>query len=1216
MARSWTTSQTAAMSLRGKTLLVSAAAGSGKTSVLTERIIRSLLDPEHPADLSRMLIVTFTRAAAAELKGRIATALSDALSEHPENRHLSRQILLLGSAQISTIDSFFQKAVRANFEQLGLPASFRPADENELLPVSLEVLEGLIEDYYEAYTKEDPGDGLFARLKNNKFAEIIDHLISDRSDGRLNTILPEFIKSYSSDPEGVKLLKRFADALYDGIDQDYLDTSYGGVIKTYLSELFLGYLSSLHEFAALFAPDPDLSHTLSGILGADIAYCEAVLASLHEGNYERLRTVVYSFVPGRFPTIKDKPYSVECYQVFRNKLKDDLKKRIQPMLAPPAEAIKEEMSSTADLVEMLYRFYSDYEMRFLAEKQARGVLEYNDVRGMLYKLLCDENGDPTPFADSLAAQYDAVYIDEYQDVDFIQDRIFALIGRDHRFMVGDIKQSVYGFRGSEPAIFAGYRKAMPLYTDPDAGMAEGNCVFMSENFRCDRPVINFANRVCSFLFSACEESVGYLPQDDLVCSKPDPESYPKGHPVPVRFTVFDAPPRGGNASEEDEDAPAREEPVWVAAEIASLLRTGTLDNGARITPSDIAILARTHKQGEAYAAELKKLNIPVAASASSEFLFDPHLSHLLNLLRAIDNPYRDLPLSEFLLSPLGRFTLEELTAIRETANAEHSLFAAMEQAAVAASPLGQKCRTMLAFLEKQRESAAVQPADRFLRLLYLEDALRPYAEHPTYLFLYEQARIYQRTAFCGLYGFLSHITKLMEGGKVSAGGFCKAESAVTVMTIHHSKGLEFPVVFVVSMGAAFSKKETQKGLLCHRRVGCAAKLYNRESGAMEDTALRAAVKLQIETDQVDESIRTLYVALTRARERLYVTGTLRGKLETAQATASLVKRGNRAAILGASSPLAWFLATVGTESTEELTATYLPFGSVEPGIPLEEAPMPESAPEKETDATALRYAALIRRRSEFVYPTAYASTLPAKVAASKIASDLLDRLEDTENEDAALETQIDLMRAAMPNFETLLAESALPTAAEIGTATHSFLQFCDLSALTAERLDAECDRLISLGFLTPENAKIINRRQLESFCKSDLLSRIKAAKSVRREQQFSMLFPAARLTQDPKTAAALKDATVFVQGSIDLLLESADGKLILVDYKTDRIPKEIAEDPIALEDKMFTSHGEQLAAYARAVSELFGRLPDEVLIYSIPLGKCIAIPQKKILGKI
>ncbi len=1211
----WTRSQEAAMTIPGKTLLVSAAAGSGKTSVLTERIIRSLTDPDHPADLSRILVVTFTRAAAAELKGRIATALSNALAEHPENKYLSRQLFYLGSAQISTIDSFFQKIVRANFEKSGLPPSFRLADENETEALALEILEGLIEEFYHTYTTDDGDATLFGKLQNNRFAIAIDHLISDRSDGKLNSLLLDFVKAYAADPEGVEILKKSADALRRDATRDYLETSYGRAVKRYLEKLFAAHISFLEEVISHLEVTPDMKQAYFGVVDGDLGFCRAMAEALQNDGYERVREVAQSFVKGNLPTgvkNKDKTAAILTYQAWRTRFYETIAKKVTPLLCASAERLQLEMQATADLVEMLYYFYTEYEARLMAEKKTRGILEYNDVRAMLCRLLSD-----TEFADALAAQYDAVYIDEYQDVDFLQDRIFAAIGRDHRFMVGDIKQSIYGFRGSEPSIFAGYRRQMPLYTEPGAADAPQNCVFMSENFRCDRPVIRFANRICSFLFSACEESIGYRPQDDLVCSKKDPDVPLPGHPVPVKVAIFDAAPRQSSTDDEDDEDDIREEAVYVAGEISRLLRKEHLDNGAPITPSDIAILVRNHSHGKTYTAELQKLNIPVASAAASNLMQDAHLFDILNLLRAVDNPYRDLPLSEFLLSPIGGFSLEELCSIRDAADENAALYDALSLRAEAQDALGERCAACMADLAKWRKNATVQPADRFLRLLYLEDALRPYADHPAALLLYEEARVYQRSSFCGLYGFLDHFSKKLEAQKLSADGFCKAESAVTIMTVHHSKGLEFPVVFLSSTGSQFNKDSIKKSLQYHRHVGCGAKLYNRETGMMEDTALRSAVKLCIGEDETEESIRTLYVALTRARERLYVTGTLRGKWDTTLQKAMLIRRGDRAAILSASSNLYWILAALyehGDPASSDWGIVHHPFGTVLPGEVWEAETVTQQA-HKLLSPTTERYADLLRRRASFAYPNAHLHGLPAKLAASKLRSDLLDTLMSSEDEDLALDTQLALLEASTPTFDAFIAEERRPSAAAIGTATHAFLQFCDLNALSERTIQEERERLVDAGYLDRESADIIRLDQLERFCRSDLYQMLKTAKSIRREQTFGLFLPAIRLTKQESLARALSHEKIFVQGSIDLLLETEDGRIILIDYKTDHIPSSIAEEPQAIYQKLYDAHGDQLAAYACAVKELFGAYPDEIRIYSIPLGRTVLFPLSEILQK-
>ncbi len=1212
MGRTWTPSQEAAMSLDGKTLLVSAAAGSGKTSVLTERIIRKLTDTERPADLSRMLIVTFTRAAAAELKGRIAKALTDAMAKDPENAHLSRQLFLLGSAQISTIDAFFQKAVRANFERLSLPASFRMADEAEVLPIAAEIMDGLLEEYYDRYASKNAQDSPFTKLQDNAFAQTLDHLMSGRSDGKLGTVLREFLSRFSAEPEGVGVLGRLAKELNEAADAEYFTTSYGSVVRDYLCDLFEGYISFLQKTEAHLDATPDMYAKFAGIVESDLGYCKAMKKALDEGIYERARAVAYTFISGRFPSSKEKTREVIAYQDWRTKFKNDVTKRVQSLLQYPAEVISEQMRRTALPAEILYRFYTEYTTRLLGEKLERGLLEFDDVRTMLYKLLTDENGAPTPFAEELASSYDSVYIDEYQDVDYLQDRIFSLIGKNRRFMVGDIKQSIYGFRGSEPSIFAGYRREMPLHDTPEANGSDGACVFMSENFRCDEPIIDFANKVCAFLFSACENTVGYRPQDDLKCAKDKKEIVAPAHPVPVTLAVFDAPPRKKARDEDEDDAEdVREEAIWVAAEISRLLREERLDNGAPIHPSDIAILVRNKNHGTTYTNELTKLCIPVLSPTSSDLTQDPLLYDMLNLLKSVDNPWRDLPLSEFLLSPLGGFELAELSDIRTSADASRALYDALLTVAEDKEhQLSIKCSSVIDWLDEARRLADTQPADRFLRLLYQDDRLAHLSDTPVLLYLYEQARIYQKNAFCGLYGFLSHFAKLLEGDKLSAEGFGAAEDAVTVMTVHHSKGLEYPIVFLSSTGSPFNKDDIKKNLLYHREVGIACRLYDEVSGNLEDTALRAALCLKVDQEQVEESIRTLYVALTRARERMYVTGTLAGKWETAMTNASLIRRGNRASILGASNMLSWILAALyeGGTLTDDISLTVVHsfYGEVERGLPLD---FDANTPEKEVtlSSVAKRYAAIYREKETMEYPYAFLQGLPAKAAASKLSTNLLDTLSDEDNEESALMAQIDLLQSATQPFDSLLQAQERPSATEIGSATHAFLQFCNYERLMSTSPEEEAERLVADGFMSRRAADILHFGQLKAFCQSDLMKLIKSAANIQRELKFGVLTPMRTLTQNKELAKKLGKETLFVQGSIDLLLTMPDGRLILVDYKTDRISDEERANPALLAKRLGERHGHQLACYAEAVRDLLGRAPDEMRIYSLPLGASLQI---------
>ena len=1212
MARTWTPSQEVAMNLRDKTLLVSAAAGSGKTSVLTERIIRSLLDPAHPADLSKMLVVTFTRAAAAELKSRIAEALSAALAANPGDKHLSSQLFLLGSAQISTIDSFFQKIVRSNFDALGLPASFRIASESEIKPIAMELLDALITEFYEQNEPNTPQSSHFDRILKNRFAASMDHLMTNRSDGKLDKLLLEFLDTVSAYPDGIELLKKNAEQLRQESRFDFLKSRYGIALSASLREQYQGDLAELQKIKAYLDTDPDVNAKLGGMVASDRDYCQAMLNALEEQCYDHVKAVSASFGKGRFPTIRDKANEVIRYQGWRNKFKAR-QDTVAGYFQFSPEEITRQAEETAALCEVLYRFYSVYSARLLQEKKTRGVLEFNDVRTLLYRLLSTSDGAPSELAKNLADQFDAVYIDEYQDVDFVQDSIFAILGGTRRFMVGDIKQSIYGFRGSEPSIFADYRRKMPLHDAANAADADGNCVFMSDNFRCDQPVIDFTNAICGFLFSACEKSIQYRKQDDLICAKPKPEAPLLNHPVPVQVAFFDKTPRGYQSDDEDEDA--KDEALWVAAEISRLLREEQLDNGKPIKPSDIAILIRSKKQMTPFQKELEALNIPFRLTASSDILQDPLTVEMFNLLKAIDNPYRDIPLSEFLLSPLGGFSLEELTEIRKAAPESKALYEAMECLArsEAVSLLSKKSTVLLEWMERQRQNATSQPADKFLRTLYLEERLLPYSQQPPLLFLYEQARLYQKTSWCGLYGFLQHFEKLTESGTASAGGFLQEEDAVSIMTVHHSKGLEYPVVFLSACGTSFNKSDLKETLVYHKNLGLATKLYSPISGDSEDSIFRMAVKNEINAEQTEEHIRTLYVALTRARERLCVTGTLGGLWENACQAASLIERGNRTDILGCNSYLAWILAALQQEEAKkaEFPCTFRHFSlkEAQKGVPFDPQKRAEEEPEKERAANpvSLHYANIMQAAEQFEYPHSLLHGLPTKAAASKLQQNLLDIQDEESTDRGLLEAQITLMESAPKSFSALLQRDSRPSAAEIGTATHAFLEFCDFRRLADSGVEAEITRLIEHGFLHPHTADIIHKKQLSLFCQSDLMNWILNASKIYREQKFGLHIPMKELTSDSARQEALGDQTIFVQGSIDLLLETHEKQLVLIDYKTDRVTEAERNNLALLAHNLKMRHNVQLSYYAKAVRALFGKEPDKICIYSVPIGKAIDI---------
>ncbi|MBR7098563.1 MAG: PD-(D/E)XK nuclease family protein, partial [Clostridia bacterium] len=639
---------------------------------------------------------------------------------------------------------------------------------------------------------------------------------------------------------------------------------------------------------------------------------------------------------------------------------------------------------------------------------------------------------------------------------------------------------------------------------------------------------------------------------------------------------------------------------------------GRLDNGEVITPSDVAILVRNAKHGIPYAKELERIGIPVTADAANDIVHTPLMTELLNLLRCIDNPHRDLPLSEYLLSPSGGFVLEELGEIRVAASDQGSLYDAITASAEHEDfPAHEKCAVFLSWLEHFQKLAAAQSADRFLRLLYADPRLTPYAGSPELSVLYEQARTYQRNSWCGLYGFLKYFDKMIESGTVTAGAFQKEDDAVRIMTMHTSKGLEYPVVFLCSCDKRFSTKSMDETLLFHRKLPCAARFFDPVTTNNESGILREITKLEIQAEEAEESIRLLYVALTRARERLYVTGTPDGSYDKMLATADRILRGSRYSILYHGNFLRWILSALRKKEYKNdenpCTFRYIPLSDELAAVKSEEKDVPKESAVSSVSESSDEFHLIVERQKEFVYPLQTLHGIPTKIAASKLRSDLLDSISDTDEDDEALNVQIELMSNASPAFESLMNRKHQADAADIGTAMHSFLQFCDLSSLPSVGIEAEITRLVANRFILQETADILNLAQLESFVKSDLMTLLQDAETVYREQIFGLPIPLSAMTNLRQQDPVYREQTVLVQGSIDLLLRMKDGRLILFDYKTDHIPAQERKDEALLVRNMTQKHGDQLSCYARAVRALFGRAPDAVFIYSFPLGRSIPI---------
>ena len=1200
MAREWTKAQQSAMDERDRTLLVSAAAGSGKTAVLTERIIKTLTDTEHPADISRILVVTFTRAATGELRARIAKALSAALAEDPTNAHLTRQLMLLGSAHISTIDSFYLDLVRGHFAAAGFPPSFRLADETELVALRREIMNDTIDAMYAEYAD---------------FSLVSDIFCDFRTESSMTEILLSIAERLQKLPESIDILLRSADEMERGKHAP-LETAWG---KCYLAEVraLAERGTALFSHAlALFSDaegDNKAGQKFAPLYGEFKLRCERLLAAVEARDYPLLCELLtapleHSLGRQKLPPLTEEQEAIRLVcEDFRSLSK--WKKITSQLGAFSLDEIAASAEESALALRLLHEALRRYLSKYSEEKHRRSVAEFTDVSRAAYRLLIDANGEPTPLAHEISLNYDAIYIDEYQDTDAMQDATFRAISTErNRFMVGDIKQSIYRFRGAQPAIFADYRKRFPSLDLCDESSPEAT-VFMSDCFRCDKSVIDFSNTVSGFLFENSADSIGYTAEDDLRFSKPLP--HPDYKSEKCRVLLVDPTPSAERDEEDEGDAEAR----LVAAEIDRLLKDGVKADGTPITPADIAVLMRSTKHAKPIANALAAYGIATNDTSRYNLFESPEVLCVYSLLAAIDNPFRDVCLAAALRSPFFGFSLEELVRLRAGGDRALSLYESLAAAAETADgDFAEKINATLARLRLFRHKARTLPVDRLLRYLYRETGVLSFSGYESSTGsskksrranlnrLYEYARTFEAGGFKGLYQFVKYIDDIMANGtKIPANEGEK--EAVSLITIHHSKGLEYPVCFIVGTASAFSTDDLKPALLADEQLGCSVKLPNAGPFSRTNTFFRAATALSLKRQSREEEMRVLYVAMTRARERLIITGRPRGSAEKLLAKAAPAAALPKAFFKDAGgSYLEWILTALhSTDHTPFAEISVIPEADI-PSLPdLDATPVEVQAP---TDEQAAILAEL-KERFAFTYPHEHLTRLPAKLSVSRLSPVALDVFDSdgAPSPESLLSADAEHLLHAFertPSFDKKQVDAAAR-----GTATHEFLQFCDFARAEKNGVAAELQRLIEAKFLPVEHLDAVRIDELEAFFKSRFYASLSHATALWRETRFHIFLPARSFTKDADFIAELGEEKLPIQGVIDLFYTDADGKLILCDYKTDRLTPAERRDPTLAAKMLSARHGQQLAYYARALQEICGKAPDKILIYSLPLGDAV-----------
>lgn len=1169
-----TDAQGLAIDTRDVSLLLSAAAGSGKTATLTERIIASITE-ENPISITDMLIVTFTRSAASDLRAKVSDAVNKALAKNPDNKDLLRQSIAVGSADISTIDSFYMNVVKSNFQHLkfenGSPLSpdFRIADSDEVDALENRIMNEVVGEFYDR-TDE-----------NFDFERFADNFSDARGEGNLVKLLIDHAKFVDGLIDPAEFYEKLLGNIAEDKNKPFFDTYYGKMIKEEVGE-FADYAKKVSSAAADYFSG--VNDKTKKAFESDLSFFAELSAALDSG-YTATAAVINAPSWERSGN-RSKEYDLaeNVFVDIRKEYKDQIKKYAENYFSADEREIPKFYEKLEKNLSMLSNVIGEFRAKLASEKASRRICTFNDVSRLAYRLFVNPDKSPTDYALSMRNRYKAVYVDEYQDVNELQHDIFEAISPEKSlFVVGDIKQSIYKFRGSDPDIFNSLRNSWkPLGKDQEK-TDPAYTIFMSENFRCDENVINFVNRVSRETFVKADGAVTYLPEDDLKFGKIDNIGS-----SPVTVAAFPA-------KSKDSDA----EIPYIVGEIARLLKEGKKNDGSPIIPSDIAVLAPTGAECEEITDALTAAKIPVFSSSESSFFDAPEIALINSFVTAIDNPEKDIPLAATLRSPLFGFSMDELIRIRIATDTSHSLYSACEYYIDVDTDveLTKKCRLFVEKMTELRLSSRGIPVDRFLRKLYrefnitsLSDRERPQKQVENNLrYFYDMARKFSKNRGGGLSAFVAHIENCVESGeKIALPPSIGGDGAVSVMTIHKSKGLEFPVVFVAFCGKPFSKKSTKSEIL---QEGGDVAFDFKDHATMSKivSPITGALKSKIRRGDVEERMRVLYVALTRAREKLYVVGTLsaKGDVDTKIDEAAFASKfGTSYSSLSAKCFFDWILPSLKGNETVELVREYAPEEKSDEA----EEKIAEISPEY--DEAALK---TIKERFDFVYPHIASDVIPAKLSVSTLYPEVLD------DGAAQLDEKLPELREK-PLFLQSYEEKNATTAAERGTATHLFLQFCDFSA-AARDVDEEISRLVEAKFFRRDVSESINRKQLKRFFTSEFFASLKSAKKVWREQRFNLILPAGEFTGNAETAKALDGETLLVQGVIDLFFIDENDKLVLCDYKTDYLTPEEIENVELARAKLTERHAVQLRYYARALSEMLGRSPDKVCIYSLPLGR-------------
>ena len=1214
----WTEEQKQAIEEKGTNILVAAAAGSGKTAVLVERIIRKVIDDG--IDIDKLLVVTFTNAAASEMRERVLDAIYEKLDKDPNNENLSRQITLLNKASICTIDSFCLDIVRNNFYELeNLSPNFRIADTTEIDLLKQEVIEDLFEKKYEDEDKS--------------FLKLIHTYTSYKDDTPLKELILKIHNYIQSNPFPEKWLNEKIEMfnVEDNLDEDFSKTIWGKVLLEEIQDELIDGIASLKEARKLLYSNPDLESYLK-IIEHDIDMLSNLNNNINnwDNSYQINKTLEFVRWEGKRIKVAEKDEA--------KKIRDSVKSNLEilnDILCCDSKTANQDIFDMYEILVDLENIILEFEKEFSKRKRDKNIVDFQDIEHFALQILIKEKDGKIEYS-SIAKKYQEKYeeiaIDEYQDSNLVQEYILNSVSSGNNiFMVGDVKQSIYKFRQAMPELFISKYKS---YKNKEMKTKEDNLkIQLFKNFRSRENVLYFTNLVFQDIMSENLGDIDYNEDEYLNLGANYPEEKQN---LNTEIDIIDL-------SEEDEEKKEvyiekdenledeeRIENIELEARFVANKIKELIDNKFKIWDNkeeeyrdicykDIVILLRaTSSSAPVFEQELLNLEIPVFSDSSQEYLDAIEIQTIMSLLKIIDNPMQDIPLVCVLRSFIGKFTDNELVQIR-LVDKYDNFYTCMQKAVIDVNKdLKEKIERFFNNLDMWRREQEYLSLDELIWKIYSDTGYYNYVglmpngflRQANLKMLFQKAKDYESSNFKGLYNFINFIDKL----KLSSGDMGSAkligenDDVVRIMSIHKSKGLEFPVVFLSNTGKQFNLNDLKENVLLHQDMGIGAKYIDYDMQIKYDTLSKQAIKNKILLETLSEEMRILYVALTRAKEKLFITGIVKDIKKELEKMASNIERYgkengkiNSILIKKYRKYLDWILLVYQYEENyckdkvdlniykkKELLNSFKKLDNKEIDVIKELENTTKDIDKKELNR--------ISNILNYEYPNILDTVIPTKTSVTnikKMQNENMIKVLQNRHEDfnKNVEKEITFRK---PEFLRNKQDEKI-TANMIGTLVHLCLQKLDEKVdYNIDKLEELLEELVAKKIITTKEKEAIDLDKVLGFTKSKIWEELKTAKVIEREKPFYINIPAKSIYNKDT------NENILVQGIIDLYYIDKDGNLNLVDYKTDFVEN-------GNEVELIRKYKSQLDLYKKALEQVYNKEVCNTYIYSVYLNKELEI---------